>query len=61
MQKPGHSTMSRPVCFITHLPRCRSGAKTMGRSFGMLSTTRTALELVQMMVERAFTAAEQLM
>ena len=21
MQKPGNSTMSRPVCFITHLPR----------------------------------------
>jgi hypothetical protein len=53
--------MSRPVCCITHLPRWRSGAKTSLRSFGRLSTTRTALLLVQMTVLRAFTPAEQLM
>jgi len=61
MQKPGHRTMSRPVWRMTHRPRWRSGAKTILRSLGMLSTTRTALELVQMMSERAFTPAEQLM
>ena len=53
--------MSRPVCFMTQRPRWRSGANTIFRSAGMLRTTRSALELVQMMSDRAFTPAEQLM
>ena len=61
MQKPGHSTISRPVCFSTQRPRWRSGAKTIGVSFGSELTTRTALLDVQMIVESAFTSAEQLM
>ena len=60
-QKPGHSTIFRPVSFSTQRPRWRSGANTTGLSFGMLFTTRAALLLVQMMSLSAFTAAVVLM
>ena len=60
MQLPGQSTISRPVCFITQRPKCWSGAKSRGRSWGAFSTMRAALEEVQMTSLMAFTAAELL-
>ena len=62
MQVPCHRTMSsRPLCFCTQRPRCRSGANTIFSSGPKDSTTWTALDDVQIMSLMAFTSADELM
>ena len=61
MHVPSQSSISRPVFFASQAPRCLSGANRIFWSFGSALMIFSALLLVTMMSECAFTAAEQLM
>ncbi len=56
-QSPSHNSSVRPVSFMIHAPKFRSGTKRIFWLCGRLSTTFSALAEVQQMSVHAFTSA----
>ena len=61
MHTPGHSSISRLNLRLRYPPRCRSGPKMIFWSSGIWLMIVSALELVTITSESAFTSVEQLM